>query len=34
MLDTSNSLLEVDAYMNPALAPIGESPMAEFNTEQ
>ena len=24
--------LEVDAYTNPALAPIGESPMAEFNT--
>lgn len=29
MLDASNSLLEVDAYTNPTLAPVGESPAAQ-----
>ena len=30
MLDTSNSLLEVDAYTNPTLVPRSESPLAEY----
>ena len=31
MLDTSNSLLEVDAYTNPTLAPKGVSPLAQHH---